>query len=203
MPDDDEDIQGSQAAPAGTASSLTEGNVDHMSALVPGKPPPSPSGTSHPGDRSATSQQHQHQQQGTHSPLPKGSDITPPAQQPVDDHPLQAHSPSPRTASAQQGVGLEAPAGEDAHGEGQSLGTPAHSGAGGQSGAAGFGAWASAAEGHGDWEAVEWLARQALPALLASLRMVAPHTETEALRCVRCTHKRGAASCWAFAECAC
>ena len=37
-------------------------------------------------------------------------------------------------------------------------------------------------EGHSDWGALELLASQLLPTLIAALRMVAPHTHTEALR---------------------
>ena len=186
MPEDDEDIKGPQPAPASTASSLTEGNADHMSTSAPGKPPPSPTWTSETGSRSATSQ---HQQQDTHFPLLKGPDSTSAYQQPVPNHPLQAHSQPPTTASSQQGVVLDAPADKDAQDKGQALSTPVQLNAADQSDQAGFGAWASAAVGHGDWGAVEWLARQALPALLASVRMVAPHTETEALRCVPFTSK--------------
>lgn len=46
---------------------------------------------------------------------------------------------------------------------------------------AAFAAWLSAAD-HAEWAVVEYLANQALPLLIKALRMVAPQTETEAVR---------------------
>ena len=153
MADEEEEVRGPQAAPASaTSSSLTQGNLDHMtSAAAAARTPPTRTTLQLDGTLFSS------QQRGIAHPLattasPGGSrDLDPSA------------------------------SGGDTQTHRQDMGTPAPSGAGRVSGEAAFGSWATAAE-HSDWAALEWLACKALPALLASVRMVTPQTETEALR---------------------
>ena len=45
-----------------------------------------------------------------------------------------------------------------------------------------FATWLTAEQPQ-DWPILYWLVTWAMPELIAALRVVAPHTETEALRC--------------------
>ena len=222
LPQEDEEVKAPQAAPASSSSSLTRGNLDHLTASAAGKPPPSPSATSQPGGGFVTShqptqQQQQQPQQTSPVSLPKGQNESPlqlttsqqqqqqqtslvslprahtvasPAQLAVDIHPLQADLQQPSATSAQEGVRNLQQAGtaDDVQAQEQSLGTPGQAGDGeGLSGGAAFGAWASATQ-HSEWAVMEWVASEALPALIGAVRMVGPHTETEALRYLACNH---------------
>lgn len=150
------------------------------------QPPPPLSVASQPSSSSVTNQQQtqQQQQQRSHVSLPKGQTETSPNQQAVDVHPLQAEPQQPAATSTQEGM-------KDAYKPGtsdgvpaqyQNLGTSAEARDGeGMLGGAAFGAWASA-EQHREWAVMEWVASEALPALIGAMRMVGPHTETEALR---------------------
>ena len=161
------------------------------SASAAGKPPPSPDATLQPANSGAShvhKQQQQQQQQTSQLSLPKGQTETSPIQQMVDVHPLQAEPQQPAATSTQEGT-------KDSHKPGtsdgvqaqdQDLGTCAQARDGeGMSGGAAFGAWASA-EQHSEWRVMEWVASEALPALIGAVRMVGPHTETEALRYLAC-----------------
>ena len=161
------------------------------SASAAGKPPPSPDATLQPANSGAShvhKQQQQQQQQTSQVSLPKGQTETSPIQQMVDVHPLQAEPQQPAATSTQEGT-------KDSHKPGtsdgvqaqdQDLGTCAQARDGeGMSGGAAFGAWASA-EQHSEWRVMEWVASEALPALIGAVRMVGPHTETEALRYLAC-----------------
>ena len=210
MPEEDEEVK----APANSSSSLTQGNLDYMTApaSAAGKPPPSPSMTlqlagssggshahtqqqhqqqlslsiaSQPSSSSVTTQQQQQQQQQmTNGLLPKGQTVTSPSQQAVDVHPLQAESQQPAATSTQGSTRDSNQPGtsDGVQAQDQNLGSSGEvkDGEGLSQGAA-FGAWASA-EQHSEWAVMEWVASQALPALIGALRMVGPHTETEALR---------------------
>lgn len=132
--------------------------------------------------------QQQQQQQMLSVPLPKDQKGTAPSQQPVDVHPLQGEV----QADGEQEGQVDTPqrdTADEPQAHDQSLGATAQWEEGGElSGGAAFGSWASAAQ-HGDWAVMEWLACQALPALVAAVRMVSPHPETEALRYPRpCKH---------------
>ena len=209
MPEEDEEAR----APPSSGSSLTQGNLDHMTASVSaaGKPPPSPSGASQPAGSFVTGQQHTqeqqqqpspkknsqpgssldplkqqtHQQQQQQKSLLKSQTVTSSAQQAVDVHPLQ----QPAATSTQQGSEGSQQAGTSDGMQAQDQsppGTAAPAGDGeGMSGGPAFGAWASA-EQHSDWAVMEWVATEALPTLVGTVRMVGPHTETEALRYLPC-----------------
>ena len=213
MPEEDQEVR----APASSSSSLTQGNLDHMTASASAavQPPPSPSAASQPAgsfvashsrtqqqqqqpslsvalqpsSNSVTGQQQtqQQQQQMSHA-LPKGQTVTSPIQQAVDVHPLQAELQQPAATSTQEGTrDLHQPGTYDgAQAQDQNLGTSAQAQDGeGMSGGAAFGAWASA-EHHSEWAVMVWVACEALPALIRAVRMVGPHTETEALRYLVC-----------------
>ena len=221
MPEEDEDVR----APASSSSSLTQGNLDHMtaSASAAAQPPPSPSKasqlagssvTSHPHTQQQqqqpslsvasqpssssvthqqqtqqqTQQQQQQQQQQMSHAAPKGQTVTSPIQQAVDAHPLQAEPQQPAATSTQEGMrDLQQPGASDGvQAQDQNLGASAQAKDGeGMSGGAAFGAWSST-EQHSDWAVIEWVASEALPALIRAVRMVGPHTETEALRYLAC-----------------
>ena len=227
LPEEDEELR----APASGGSSLTQGNLDYMtaSASAAGKLPPSPSVTlqvagspvaghtqqqqkqqqqqqqqqqevlppavaSQPSSSSATSQQQtqQQQQQMSHVSLPKGQTVTSPVQQAEDVHPLQVDLQQPAATSTQEGTrdANQLGTSDGVQAQDQNLGTSAQAKDGeGMSGGAAFGVWACA-EQHSEWAVMEWVASEALPALIGAVRMVGPYTETEALRYQACLFVR-------------
>ncbi|KAL3158276.1 hypothetical protein ABBQ38_010522 [Trebouxia sp. C0009 RCD-2024] len=178
---EEEDIRAPEAAPASSDSPLTHDNPNVMTASAPGHPPPSPSKTLQLSSTAVTSHPQQQQPQMSSTSLAKEQKGTAPSQQPVNVHPLQAEVQS---AGAQEGLpdSQQAEAAVGAQALDQSPGAAGQwDDGGGLAGEAAFGCWASAAQ-HGDWGVVEWVACQALPALVAAVRMVSPHSETEAIR---------------------
>lgn len=176
---EEEDVRAPEAAPVSTDSRFTHDNLGDMTASAPGHPPPSPSKTLQPSGTGVAS--HPQQQRMSSTPLAEEQTGTAPSQQPVDAHPLQAEVHS---AGAPEGLqdSHQAEAAGGAQALDQSLGAAGQwDDGGGVPGGAAFGCWASAAQ-HGDWGVMEWVACQALPALVAAARMVSPHPETEALR---------------------
>ena len=100
MPEEDDEVR----APANSSSSLTQGNLDYMtaSASAAGKPPPLPSMNLQIAGSSGASHVQQQQQQMSNGSLPKGQTVTSPSQQAVDVHPLQAELQQPAAISTQE-----------------------------------------------------------------------------------------------------
>ena len=84
MPEEDDEVR----APANSSSSLTQGNLDYMtaSASAASKPPPLPSMNLQIVGSSGASHVQQQQQQMSNGSLPKGQTLTSPSQQAVDVH---------------------------------------------------------------------------------------------------------------------
>ena len=199
MADDDDDISGPQAAPASTHSSLTQGNLEVIAAsAAPGSPKPAASVSSQAGSFSTVNQLHK-DEHGQPSPVSLQGKLHPgssaAAVQVVTAHPLQSPGPRPiepqlaaaTLPSAPQSSPQE-PAQDmlakesaqlDADQDAVSLEQPPSTSRSAADSV--FDAWLSAAE-HAEWVVVEYVASQALPALVAALRMVAPQAESEALR---------------------
>lgn len=195
MADEDDDISGPQAAPASTSSSLTQGNLEVIAASAARTQPPSASVSSQAGSFSTVAQQ---DKDGRSLPSPgKPKPKVVPSVHSVTHHPLQSPAQLP---SEGQAVAVDAPqaspqklppeaqqaGASDAPDQDADLLDAAQQPAASTSAAdAAFAAWISAAE-HKEWAVVEYLAGKALPSLIKALRMVAPHTETEALRFAIC-----------------
>lgn len=152
----------------------------------------SPNKDSQPGSSFLTPKQQAPQQQQQQKPsgsLLNSQTVTSAVQQAVDVHPLQAELQQLAATSTQQGTNGSPQAGTSDGRQAQDqspLGTAAPAGdREGMSEGPAFGAWASA-EQHSDWAVMEWVANEALPTLVGAVRMVGPHTETEALRYLTC-----------------
>ncbi len=191
MADDDDDLSAPQAAPASTTSSLTQGNLEVIAASNGRTHLPSASVSSQAGSVSTVTQQ-QKDAQGHPYPKPAAS----PAVQAVTQHPLQSPADLPPDAQSAEAASLpqaspeevapDSQQGDASTQQGQepnaSLpGAGQHASTSTSAADAAFAAWLSAAD-HADWAVVEYLAGQALPLLIKALRMVAPQTETEAVR---------------------
>ncbi len=194
MADDDEDISAPQAAPASTTSSLTQGNLEVIAASNGRTHLPSASASSQAGSVSTVTQQQKdaqgHPYPGTSNPAAD------PSVQAVTQHPLQSPTHLPPDAQSAEAASLPQASPEEMAPDAQqgeasaqqvqepnaSLPSAGHYASTSTSAAdAAFAAWLSSAD-HAEWAVVEYLASQALPLLIKALRMVAPQTETEAVR---------------------
>jgi len=194
MADDDDDISGPQALPASTTSSLTQGNLEVIAASNGRTHLPSASVSSQAGSFSTVNQQ-QKDAQGHPSPgMSKAAASQ--SVQAVTQHPLQSPTHLPPNAQSAEAASLPQASPEEVAPDAQqgeasalqvqesnaSLPSAGQNASTSTSAAdAAFAAWLSAAD-HAEWAVVEYLASQALPLLIKALRMVAPQTETEAVR---------------------
>ncbi len=194
MADDDDDLSGPQAAPASTTSSLTQGNLEVIAASNGRTHLPSASVSSQAGSVSTVTQQ-QRDAQG--HPYPGISKLAAnPSVQAVTQHPLQSPSHLPPDAQSAEAASLPQASPEEVapdsqqgdasteQGQGSYVSLPSagqHASTSTSAADAAFAAWLSAAD-HAEWAVVEYVASQALPLLIKALRMVAPQTETEAVR---------------------
>ena len=199
---DADDTSGPQAAPASSNSSLTQGNLAVIAARSNSMAQqPSASVSSQAGSFSTTGQQ-QRTEQAQPSPvsvrgtaLPSDALATAPSSSIAEQAPQSPGGRTKRSAASavqpqtcansdsipqqqQQADGLSAiPQGVD----GTSRTLLQQPSIGRSAADAAFATWVTA-EGHAEWAAVEYLGSQALLGLIMALRMVAPHTDTEALR---------------------
>ena len=194
MADDDDDLSAPQAAPASTTSSLTQGNLDVIAASNGRTHLPSASVSSQAGSVSTVTQQ---QKDAQGDPYPGMSEpAASPSVQAVTHHPLHSHAHLPPNAQSPEAATLPQASPEevapDSHqaeassqqGQEPNASLPSagqHASTSTSAADAAFAAWLSAAD-HAEWAVVEYLASQALPVLIKALRMVAPQTETEAVR---------------------
>ena len=197
MADDDDEISIPQAAPASTSSSLTQVNLAVIAASAARSQLPSVSVSSQAGSMSTVNQQQKDEQSqpssaSLHDNMQAGASRTPPAPaaQRVSVHPLQspagqlaqaqsaATPPAAPQASPQEAAASAQPDQDQDINLTSTSFQPLTSRSAADSA---FAAWLSASE-HKEWVVVEYLASQVLPALVGVLRMVAPQTETEALR---------------------
>lgn len=194
MADDDDNISGPQALPASTTSSLTQGNLEVIAASNGRTHLPSASVSSQAGSFSTVNQQ-QKDAQGHPSPGMSKAAASPSVQA-VTQHPLQSPTHLPPDAQSAEAASLPQASPEEVAPDAQqgeasalqvqesnaSLPSAGQNASTSTSAAdAAFAAWLSAAD-HAEWAVVEYLASQALPLLIKALRMVAPQTETEAVR---------------------
>jgi len=194
MADDDDNISGPQALPASTTSSLTQGNLEVIAASNGRTHLPSASVSSQAGSFSTVTQQ-QKDAQGHPSPGMSKAAASPSVQA-VTQHPLQSPTHLPPDAQSAEAASLPQASPEEVAPDAQqgeasalqvqesnaSLPSAGQNASTSTSAAdAAFAAWLSAAD-HAEWAVVEYLASQALPLLIKALRMVAPQTETEAVR---------------------
>ena len=199
---DADDTSGQHAAPASSSSSLTQGNLAVIAASSNSMAQqPSASVSSQAGSFSTVGQ-HQRTEQAQPSPasvrgtaLPSdalatapSSSITAPTPQsptgPSQFSVTSAAQPQPHASSdsmPQQQHQVEQASAAPQGAEGTSSSLIQQPSIGRSAADAAFGTWVTA-EGHSEWAALEYLGSQALPALIVALRMVAPHTDTEALR---------------------
>ncbi|DBA87750.1 hypothetical protein WJX77_004203 [Trebouxia sp. C0004] len=190
MADDDDDISAPQAVPASPTSSLTQGNLEVIAASNGRTHLPSASVSSQAGSVSTVTQQQKDAQGHPYPGMSKPA--ASPSVQAVTQHPL-LRSPEAQSALAAslpqaspEEVTPDAQQGEASVQQVQELSASLpsvvqHANTSTSAADAGFAAWLSAAD-HADWAVVEYLASQALPLLIKALRMVAPQTETEAVR---------------------
>ncbi|KAA6425912.1 MAG: hypothetical protein FRX49_04287, partial [Trebouxia sp. A1-2] len=192
--DDDDDLSGPQAAPASTTSSLTQGNLEVIDASNGRTHLSSASVNSQAGSVSTVTQQQKDAQGHPHPDMSKLA--AGPSVQAVTQHPLQSPTHLPPDAQSAEAASLPQASPEEVAPDAQpgeasapqvqepnaSLPSAGQYTSTGTSAAdAAFAAWLSAAD-HAEWAVVEYLANQALPLLIKALRMVAPQTETEAVR---------------------
>lgn len=189
MADDDDDTSSPQAAPASTTSSLTQGNLEVIAASNGRTHLPSASVSSQAGSVSTVTQQQKDAKDHPSMSKPAAS----PSVQAVTQHPLQSPANLPPDVQSAAAASLPQASPEDMAPDAQqgdasaqepsasvpSTGQYASTSTSGADAA--FAAWLSAAD-HAEWAVVEYLASQALPLLIKALRMVAPQTETEAVR---------------------
>lgn len=194
MAEDDDDLSGPQAAPASTTSSLTQGNLEVIAASNEKTHLPSASVSSQAGSVSTVTQQQKDAQGHSYPGMSKAA--ASPSVQAVTQHPLQSPADLPPDAQSAEAANLPQASPEEVAPDSQQDAVSAQQGqdpntslpSTGQSAStstsaadAAFAAWLSAAD-HAEWAVVENLASQALPLLIKALRMVAPQTETEAVR---------------------
>ncbi len=196
MAEDDEDISAPQAAPASTTSSLTQGNLEVIAASNGRTHLPSASVSSQAGSVSTVTQQQKDAQGHSYPGMTKPA--ASPSVQAVTQHPLQSPTHLPPDAQSAEAANLPQASPEEVAPDSQqdeiraqqvqepnaslpSVGQ--HASTSTSAADAAFAAWLSAAD-HAEWAVVEYLASQALPLLIKALRMVAPQTETEAVRYV-------------------
>ncbi|DBB17843.1 hypothetical protein WJX82_008236 [Trebouxia sp. C0006] len=194
MAEDDEDISAPQAAPASTTSSLTQGNLEVIAASNGRTHLPSASVSSQAGSVSTVTQQQKDAQGHSYPGMTKPA--ASPSVQAVTQHPLQSPTHLPPDAQSAEAANLPQASPEEVAPDSQqdeiraqqvqepnaslpSVGQ--HASTSTSAADAAFAAWLSAAD-HAEWAVVEYLASQALPLLIKALRMVAPQTETEAVR---------------------
>ena len=196
MAEDDEDISAPQAAPASTTSSLTQGNLEVIAASNGRTHLPSASVSSQAGSVSTVTQQQKDAQGHSYPGMTKPA--ASPSVQAVTQHQLQSPTHLPPDAQSAEAANLPQASPEEVAPDSQqdeiraqqvqepnaslpSVGQ--HASTSTSAADAAFAAWLSAAD-HAEWAVVEYLASQALPLLIKALRMVAPQTETEAVRYV-------------------
>ena len=191
MADDDDDLSGPQAAPASTTSSLTQGNLEVIAASNGRTHLPTASVSSQAGSVSTVTQQQKDAQGHSYPGMSKPA--ASPSVQAVTQHPLQSPTPLPPYAQSAEAASLPQASPEEVAPDSQQDAVSAqqvqepnaspgqHASTSTSAADAAFAAWLSTAD-HAEWAVVEYLASQALPLLIKALRMVAPQTETEAVR---------------------